>query len=506
MDLLSKKTGKNPNIIVADLKSTRELLRIQEEIENPFIAYVDEFISSKEDAEVMADICFLLPKQSVLLSSVLPKVEHMPTIVDHFCRKYNTTIAEACKRVSSYNVNIPCAIINTKTRELRFPHHYISTKEELSLLVANLQKNPRIRRAYPANYVYFWSQYLQEEKKILPPDLYFDNCFENIGSIKQGVVSDYVIKLLQYLLNSFEEGASFDKMLRLYKEYSPVKLDEEIHFDSRVFTEDTHKLDCNNGITLFTMNSPLQETLQLTENTLFKNRVKIDSLLKECHQKEKLLQKQIQTKKNSKTSSSKEFDKRLNESEIDELLTEKQNIRLSIPNEMILNTKEHFFKFVKGSSSFTSTDTSLLPKTIQKSSNTISVDENFISNFSDEEIYLTLSKIGVYDYNLQTKHQRELIMSLYKEYLFFAASKDIIYGTNLDSLCNIILTDSFCENLSECEAYQLSGRVGRTGSSNHANIYVESDESAKFLLKIGDNHEKENEVEKIFSLKYNQNL
>ena len=91
-------------------------------------------------------------------------------------------------------------------------------------------------------------------------------------------------------------------------------------------------------------------------------------------------------------------------------------------------------------------------------------------------------------------------MSLYKEYLFFAASKDIIYGTNLDSLCNIILTDSFCKNLSECEAYQLSGRVGRTGSSNHANIYVESDESAKFLLKIGDNHEKENEVEKIFFL------
>ena len=67
-------------------------------------------------------------------------------------------------------------------------------------------------------------QYLQEEKRFYL-DLYFDNCFENIGSIKQGLVSDYVIKLLQYLLNSFEEGASFDDMLRLYKEYSPVKLD-----------------------------------------------------------------------------------------------------------------------------------------------------------------------------------------------------------------------------------------------------------------------------------------
>ena len=45
------------------------------------------------------------------------------------------------------------------------------------------------------------------------------------------------------------------------------------------------------------MNSPLQETLQLTEHTLFKNRVKIDSLLKSVIKKKNFFKSKYRLRK-----------------------------------------------------------------------------------------------------------------------------------------------------------------------------------------------------------------
>ena len=89
-------------------------------------------------------------------------------------------------------------------------------------------------------------------------------------------------------------------------------------------------------------------------------------------------------------------------------------------------------------------------------------------------------------------------MDIYDSYSVFCSSKDIIYGTNLDALCTIILTREFTEKLTDTEIYQMIGRIGRTGMSYHANILTEDDETVRALLKTGDLYEKENSVSKHF--------
>ena len=73
-----KATQRVPNIIVADLKCCYELLKTDLNLKhNLFVAYIDEFVTDYADAKIMSEICTVLPKQSVLLSSVFPKFENI---------------------------------------------------------------------------------------------------------------------------------------------------------------------------------------------------------------------------------------------------------------------------------------------------------------------------------------------------------------------------------------------------------------------------------------------
>jgi len=164
------------------------------------------------------------------------------------------------------------------------------------------------------------------------------------------------------------------------------------------------------------------------------------------------------------------------------------DMKISIPNKMILNHTEHFQRFHP---EYTGT----LPKTISMK-NGLFLSKNYFDHFNDLDLYQIFSGIGVYDYESQTKHQRELIMQMYKYFLFFCSGKQIIYGTNLANLCNIFLPSIIAKNLSIPELYQLLGRVGRPGASNHANIITTDIETTKLLLSIDDTYEKETDVEK----------
>lgn len=466
-----KATQRIPNIIVADLECCYQLLK--SDLNHLFVAYIDEFITDSVDAKLMAKICTVLPKQSVLLSSVFPKFHNIPTIVNSFCNRFDTTVDQSCKRVSSSNIRIPAAVISPDGK-VKFPHHYINTKDELKLLIEYIKKDPRIRRSYPSAYVYTWSKNIQN---LLPKELHFSRFFPNIGSINQNDSCDYVTLLLDFLLENFS-------LLPEFQAYSPQKMNP-LNADN-IFTSETYQFEVE-GKTLCIFMQPTKDVNKLTE-ILFQNHERFDDLIKNLDQKKKTLEKNLVTMK--KTSSKQDrhnFDKVLIQGNIQDLEAQLESLKIEIPRNMILNDVEHFKRFHP--------NTYEIPKTVS-SKEGIFLPENYVDHFSDLELYQIFSGIGVYDYETHTRFQRELIMNIYQYFLFFCSGKKIIYGTNLSNLCNIFLPHIVTKSLSIPELYQLLGRVGRPGSSNHANIITTDIETTKTLLSIDDTYEKETEVEK----------
>lgn len=469
-------TKRIPNIIITDLPCCLEILNSSINEENRLIAFIDEFITDKEDAKIMARICSVLPKQTILLSSVLPKFENIPTIVSSFCKRHKSEIDSSIKRVSSKNINIPVAIIN-QDGFVHFPHHYVHTKENLILLISSMKKDPRIRRCYPASYVYYWSKEMHQH---LPTFLFFENQFQNIGQLNQNDACEYVILILGFLVENFH-------LYPRFQEYKPRKM-TSMSIDT-IFTKDTHKYD-SNGKTLCIFEDCLQRVEELTME-LFKESKKIECLSKEVESEKKSLRKELEVLQKSKTKQTKQngqmMDKRNSHEEISVLQEKISNLNISIKENMILNHVEHYKRFHES--------TTEIPKSVSHRQ-PIVLHEEYFRNFPDNAIYQMLSGIGSYDFDNHSRFQQELTMDIYNSFLFFCSTKKIIYGTNLPNISTIVIPSCIAQKLSISEIYQYIGRAGRRGvSSNHADIILFDQETLKIALGIDDTHEKETDVE-----------
>jgi hypothetical protein len=103
--------------------------------------------------------------------------------------------------------------------------------------------------------------------------------------------------------------------------------------------------------------------------------------------------------------------------------------------------------------------------------------------------------IGFYDKNKMTQHQRNLMMSIYKDLCFIDSCKDIVFGTNLPDLINVFITKDFALTESVPILYQLMGRVGRIGRSYHANIILDDEESVCKILSLDANIDNQDVVQ-----------
>lgn len=489
-------TGKIPDIIVADLDSCLELLKYQHFLMNntpdpydkkaifpvfenpsPFVAYIDEFISDEVSNPKMAEICHYLPRQTVLLSSVLPKFEYIPSIVQNFCHRHETTEEECCDRVSSTDVSIPCCIIHPDGH-ICFPHHQLTTEEDLDSLILQMNINPRIRRTYSSKHVFFWSKNLED---ILPKEIQFNTKFASIGSINNKDIIEYVLVLLDYLKKNWH-------LLERFKQYRP-KVMEPVS-KNNLFTKQSWEYEPK---TLVVMNDPMKQVLKLTE-TLFKDKVKVSKLIDEVEKERNSIQKRIDQIQKKKFSSSdkkkgKTIDKIDNVDNISNLQEELQMTNVTVQDSMIINHQAHYKKYNGNDGS--------IPKTVSLTPSMV-LPEEYFSSFSDEEIYQLLSGIGVYDGKQQTENQRNLIMRIYHSFIFFCSGKEIVYGTNLSSLVNIFLDEDFVKTINTPELYQLMGRVGRMGRSYHANIITTHQSVVNKLLSFDDSFEADNDIERLF--------
>lgn len=481
----SRLTQRSPDIIISDLECCLELLKYQEELEWPFVLFIDEFVTTESDAEIVSTIIKsgLLPKQTILSSSVLPKFENMPLITEQFCKQYNSDIDTCCVRQSSYNIKIPCCVVDP-SGNIGFPHHMVRSKEELGSLINNMRVNPRIRRSYASNYVYYWVT-SSAVKAILPEHLLFHRQFSNIGKIEQNQINEYVILILEFLNENFH-------YLSVFQEYRPSAFESAVN-EEHLFTSDTYKFDIN-GKTLVVTERPT-EFVQERTNVLFEKTEKFDSLIKRKEMQQKHYEKMIATTQHKKSSQNKKslhsgdgepLMKKYSMEEVSNLQFEIENLYYDIPNDIVLNSVAHFQRFHGKQKK--------QPKSIMERKQLI-LDDTYFSNFTDQVLYELFSGIVTYDSSQQTMHQKELLMNKYDSCLFFVASKEIIFGTNLADLSNIYLTKEFAKSLSLSELYQLMGRVGRVGVSNYSTIMTCDDQTFANLLSCDDNFERECFVE-----------
>lgn len=449
-EFYTKATGRQPDIIVADLEACREILMAAPSIGDPFIAYIDEFISDEYSNRVMKMIGKILPRYSVIISAILPQFSDLNHMVDHFCQRHGTTPEVAVQRVATAVVNISCAIIDHEGR-LTMPHHTVHSPEDLRLLLQDIQVNPRIRRAYTAKHVYHWCRSL--EQHLQPVGLDFQTIFPNIGFIRSTSILDHAITMLRFLSRRFD-------LLDDFQKYRPIIMQPPSF--STMFTTQAHFYD---GKTLVVSNDIYTKVMEHTRTLMTPSiewRTIVANYIARLKEKEKMYE--ATTKLTLSKSKENGKSERLDSTDIAMKISSivDTDVSLKIPPEYVINSREHYAKFVD--------PTILFPNPRYAIDIPIQYDDAF-----EPDLNMLLSAgIGIYDITKMTGYQRRLVMDLYAHFLFLCSGKEIVFGTNLPSLTNIFIDASFGETEHPNNIYQLMGRAGRMGRSYHANIIVNS--------------------------------
>jgi len=462
-----KETKRQPDMIIADLEATTEILKVANDLNNPFVAYIDEFISDDRSNQLMKNIGKNLPRQSVIISAILPPFPQLPLLIGNFCDRHQCDPANVVRRVDTAVVNISCAIIDPEGY-LAMPHHDVRSKEDLNLLLENIRINPRIRRSYTAKHVYHWCKTV--DQYLAPAELSFYQVFPNIGTIRNASILDHVISMLEFLSEHYQ-------LLEAFQAYRPRIMDPPS--TSLMFTDQSH---CYDGKTLFitqkvyekVMDTTFPQSLQDPVKKLFDDKIQWSDLVKTSRDlqsgKEKAFEdckKMVKGKKNNDRLDAKDI--ALEKSSILE-----QDTSISLPMEYVVNSKYHAQRW--GNHSLLSQ-----PRTY------LSLRMEYDEAFEPEMNLLLSAGIGIYDIQSLTEYQRRLVMECYPQLMFLCSGKEIVFGTNLPSLTNIFIDKSFGDVEHADILYQLMGRAGRMGKSYHANIYVNSTTTLEKILNFRHN-------------------
>ena len=464
-----EKINRSPDIIVADLEACYRILQQAPAMGDPFVAYIDEYISDKESNRWMGRICRWLPRQTVLLSAILPDFSVMAPILESFRERHDPLCQYSSEmifhRVNTLDIPITCTIIDPQGR-LRFPHHQVETREDLDELCDEIQKNPRLRRCYTPKHVFFWSKsidaLLQEEK------LDFSHKFPNIGDIRNLQIIEYVIQILFCWRFRFEEWKG------PLKAYSPEVMEP---LDSaKLFTDHSYQLD---GKTLWVSHS-IQKKVSDNSVVLFQPPLDFDEMVRTNRLQQQQVQARIQQleerkidRSRLKKGSSIDFSRLEKERQLGEIVD--HVVRMELPAFYVINSKDHFFRFHGHDESKRS-----FLSTLNRTS--IVLPEEFYQAFDAPSNLNMMAGIGVYTKNEMTSYQRNLCMTQYSKFCFLCSGKEIVYGTNLPHLVNVWISRDFSDQESVSTLYQLMGRVGRLGRSYHARIILEDEGAVRRIL------------------------
>lgn len=450
-------TGRQPDIIISDLEACQEILKIAPEIGDPFVAYIDEFISDDRSNQMMKEIGKWLPRQSVVISAILPQFTDLTHFVDWFCKRHDVEKEGTIQRVDTAVVNISCAIIDQEGK-ICMPHHQVVTKDDLGILLQEIRINPRIRRAYTAKHVYYWSKSMTQ--LLEPCHLDFKSVFPNIGTLTNSRVLDYAIRLLEFV-------QEHPHLIPVMKEYQPVVMDAPSL--DRLFTTQSHFYE---GKTLVVADEVYDKIVSCAEE-LFQPMLRWNDLVLDAERRKEakkkaleVLEKASVTKRNTGTSKTVRMD--ATDMALDLSRVQEMDTGIQFPPVYVINSREHCMKHgvAKGNRQ------------------AVVLPEEYNHAFEAVLNLLLCAGVGLYDLGKLSDYQRRLVMDKYDQLAFLCSGKEIVFGTNLPSLTNIFIDASFGEREHPNVLYQLMGRAGRLGRSYHANIILNSKVTVDKILNF----------------------
>lgn len=444
-------TGQFPNLIVADLPTCLALLK-DPRLHNQFVAYIDEFISEPAANEIMVDIAKYLPKQTVLLSAILPRFEDIPSVVNHFSDQHKD--AEIV-RIESNQLTISCTVVDPEGN-VALPHHFIQNVSEIPFLIRRIREDPLIGRMYAPQQVYLMVQHIRE---FLEESFLFEHRFDSVSKVDHSQIRSYVLDLLEYVQqipSLFEKMRSFRPRLM-----SPPQLET-------IATKDSHHFV---GKTLV-ITSPeiLFPVLESIKTDLHKGAPDLSMLLDALEKKKRDLTRELEKASQISSGSKQKIDPIEHQMHISRVRDELQSCFHSPwPEQFVVNTISHAARF---------------QHQLGKHAVIPNLTPEYESAFPEFLLSFLMSGIGVYDFSQCTEHQRRLTMKVLKQLSFLFAGKEIVFGTNIEGLTHLFIDKSFGDTASRNVLYQLIGRAGRMGQSYQAFIAVNGQKTLETMMSF----------------------
>lgn len=450
-----KETGRFPDILVADLETCAELLK-EDSLRQQFVAYIDEFVSDTYANEVMVDIVCHLPRQSILLSAILPRFEDMPSVIEYFKKMYQAS-EENIVRIESNQLMISCTLVDHEGCSC-LPHHFIENVNQIPTLIRRIREDPLIGRMYSPQQVFLMTTFIQKD---LDSHMLFEYRFPTIGLIDHQKIRDYVLDLLEYVSTRpdiFDKMKAFRPSLMKKPSIETIATEESHHYQGKTLV-----------ITTPEDRFPFLEKI--------KQRLHVDApdlqvVMETMEKKKKELLKLLQTTQELQRSSSQKIDAVDQQQRLTRIQEELHTIdRVHWPAHLIVNTTAHARRFHHSLSHIAVAPT---------------ISKEYEDAFSDFLLSLLLSGIGVYDFSQCTEYQRRLTMKLMRQLSFLFAGHEIVFGTNIDGLTHLLIDGNYGDHVSRNVLLQLCGRVGRVGHSYEALLVVNSETTLHKIMDLID--------------------
>lgn len=447
-------TGKYPDLLVADLDTCLALLQ-EPSLKHQFVAYIDEFVSDDKANSIMVRIAEHLPRQTILLSAILPRFEDMPSLVQHFMRRHEAA-PEDIVRIEANQLTISCTIVDPDGL-VALPHHFIDSVDQIPLLLQRIREDPLIGRMYSPQQVFLMMDHIQD---LLPTSLLFEESFPTISLVDHAGVRDYILRLLEHVK---DHPVLFERM----RTFRPRIM--EAPRIAKIATEDSHHFI---GKTLvITSQERMFPLLQTIHAELHENAPPLRDILASIEREEKELRRKIESIRDRKKESKSRIDPidmQIESTKLEDQLASLQ--RFPWPEEMIVNSLAHARRY---------------GHTLRKPAINPNLPQEY-QEFPDLLFMLLLSGIGVYDFSQCTAYHRRLTMKILKQLSLLFAGKEIVFGTNIEGLTHLFIDGEFGDHVSRNVLFQLIGRAGRMGQSYQALVVLNSPPTLRTIMRFDD--------------------
>lgn len=446
-----KKLGKEPELIISDIVSCKQLLTDFEQQNQQVILILDEPTINADNADYInettikqVEIMMSSPYCTIWCSATMPERHQLNLIIDHVLRK-NSMTPEDVHDVTSTKVGIPAALVSSPGRVV-MPHHGVQSNEELQQRLHNIKINPGLLKFYSGKAVATMMASLEINNVEYPTC----NDYFTHHQLNNDTLRSYAISLLDFILNNDFTNHELTSICQpsTKPQYPPLNVQQ-------MFTKDAFTF--MGGTTLIVDQHPVELAEQYCTEQL-SDMDKIDTFMKRLDVQEK-----------ERSMAVDRINKLKNEDERSRMIDQLEPPTMQIPEKFRVNSMCHYQRFNKKPLADKTMLQQKPPDYEFKTLNNIPVAE-WVKK-------LLIAGIGIYAPGSDALNPRndmsytfKVIQLLTNGYLsFIIADKSFIFGTNFP-IAHVVITETFSKQHSSSTIRQLIGRAGRVGKSLMASI------------------------------------